>query len=85
MTIPDKYAQEIASGLLQDVGVIATPSDIEYIREGIQYLKDRGATDYASLIEMKLNARLNAPHSISMGIDQKTGEPIYRNYRGFSF
>ena len=85
MTIPDKYAQEIASGLLQDVGVIATPSDIEYIREGIQYLKDRGATDYASLIEMKLNARLNAPHSISMGIDQKTGEPIYRNYRGFGF
>ena len=85
MTIPNRYAQEIAGGLLQDISVIATPSDIEYIQGGIQYLKDRGATDYARLIEMKLNARLNAPHSISMGVDQKTGEPIYRNYRGFSF
>ena len=85
MTIPDKYAQEIAGGLLQDIGVIATPSDLEYVREGIQYLKDRGAADYACLVELKLNARLNAPHSISMGFDQKTGDLIYRNYSGFSF
>ena len=85
MTIPDKYAQEIAGGLLQDIEVIATPPDIEYILGGIQYLKDRGATDYARLVELKLNARLNAPHSISMGFDQKTGELTYRNYRGFSF
>jgi hypothetical protein len=84
VTIPKEHAQKVARGLMDDLEVIADHADLEHVRAGIAYLREKAADDYAFVVALKLQDLQSKHHSVYLGLD-KNGKARYAEYYGFNF